>query len=371
MEVCGKDASPAPCEEFSGGQSRLCQSVLSTAILAGMNTTFPLLIPQGAAGSDGVPEWVHLCPAGSFTGEKGTSLVLANPDAVISASLAGGKILLDENHATDLAAPNGGASPARAWVTRMESRADGIWGYVDWSAEGKALMQGKAYRWISPVLKSQGGVVTQILRAALTNTPDLPVVSLHSRKTPEKTEMDIAKLRAALGLPDTATESDVMAAIAAKGSSTVTLHSAVATALGVDKAADEKTVLAAIQAKATAGQEPGQVAKLEAQIAEMKQQASRDKAQALLDKAASEGATINEKKKADLITLHSSNAQLAEDLIANLPRTNLNGSRVTMHSAAGAGGEGRIAGASDTLVSKLAGSFGLDAAELKKEVGNA
>lgn len=336
-----------------------------------MNTTFALPIPQTDAGTASIPEWVHLCPSGTFVGEKGDRLTLDLPQAVIQASLAGGKILLDENHATDLAAPKGGASPARAWVTEMESRPDGIWGHVEWSPEGEALMRGKAYRWLSPVLKSQGGVVTQILRAALTNTPDLPVVSLHSRTIPEKTEMDIAKLRAALGLPDTATENEVMAAIAAQRAGTVTLHSAVATALGVDKGADEKTVLAAIQAKTTAGQEQGQVAKLEAQIAEMKAQASRDKAQGLLDKAAAEGAVITDKQKADLITLHSANAELATDLIANLPRTNLNGQRITLHSAAGAGGEGRMTGPSDALVSKLAGSFGLDAAALKKEVGNA
>ncbi|WP_429956209.1 phage protease [Gluconobacter japonicus] len=332
-----------------------------------MNTAVTLLdLAQPTDGADEVPQWVHLCPAGTFKGIKGDRLTLADPDAVIRASMAAGKIVLDENHSTDLAAPKGKPAPARAWITRMESRVDGLWGFADWTPTGRDLMTAKEYRAISPVIESRDGVVTRILRAALTNAPDLTLVTLHSHNTPEKT-MDIAKVRKALGLPDTATEEDALAAMTA-GRTSVTLHSSVATALGVDAGADNAAVMTALQTRLKDNTSDDRVAELEGQIKTIKEQASRDKVMALMTQAAAEGAVITEKQRDNLITLHSTNADLAVDLIKDLPRTNLNGTKITRHSAAGAGSETQT-GPSDAALAPMAAAFGVDVADIKKEAG--
>ncbi|MFC5393148.1 phage protease [Bosea vestrisii] len=159
-----------------------------------------------------VPEWVHLTPVGTFSGVDGRGpFRLEDAAAVIADSLSAGKLPIDENHATDTAAPEGRPSPARGWIVAMEARSDGIWGKVEWTNAGRELLADKAYRGISPVLLSTKaeGRVLKILRAALTNDPNLNLTSLHSRSEPMEF---VAKLRQALGLKDDAAEDAVLAA---------------------------------------------------------------------------------------------------------------------------------------------------------------
>lgn len=171
-----------------------------------------------------VPEWVHLTPVGTFSGVDGRGpFRLEDAAAVIADSMKAGKLPIDENHATDTAAPEGRPSPARGWIVAMEARADGIWGKVEWTNSGRELLADKAYRGISPVLLSTKaeGRVLKLLRAALTNDPNLNLTTLHSRSEP----MDfLAKLRKALGLTDDAAEDAVL--------TTVTSHAAIAAAQG-------------------------------------------------------------------------------------------------------------------------------------------
>ena len=139
------------------------------------------------------PEWVHLLPSGTFNGADGRGPWRAvDPAAIITASMtAPGRIPIDENHAIDLAAPKGGASPARGWIVEMQSRPNGIWGRVTWTHSGDALLRSGAYRWISPVMQHRpDGTVLRILRAALTNTPNLPqLTALNASTAPGRTLM--------------------------------------------------------------------------------------------------------------------------------------------------------------------------------------
>lgn len=182
----------------------------------------------------GVPEWVHLLPAGTFTGTDGRGpFVLEDAQAVIAASMAAGKLALDENHSIDLAAPKGEPAPARGWIVAMEARADGIWGRVEWTAAGRALVSDHAYRGISPVVvtgRSDGRVI-RLLRASLVNDPNLPLAMLHNRSRDQKDPpMDfLAQVRAALGLPADATEAAVLGALGAHAAAV----KAIATAAGV------------------------------------------------------------------------------------------------------------------------------------------
>lgn len=135
--------------------------------VSSLNLALP---PAGVA-----PDWVHIMPAGTFSGLDGRGpYTLKNAEAVIAASMSRGAVPFDENHATETAAVIGGPAPARGWIDRMEVRADGIWAHVEWTPAGRAILEGKEYRWISPVFNhTKSGDATLIKSVALTNNPNL------------------------------------------------------------------------------------------------------------------------------------------------------------------------------------------------------
>lgn len=161
--------------------------------------------------SAGVPEWVHLVPTaqGMIETHDGRGPYrIENAAEVIQASLALERgLVVDEAHETD----KGNPAPARGWIAELQAREDGIWGRVEWTGAGRALIEDRAYRGISPnLLVDRNGVVRAIARAALTNKPNLrgltPVLN-------SETPMDMAKIAKALGLGADATEDDILAAI--------------------------------------------------------------------------------------------------------------------------------------------------------------
>ncbi len=141
---------------------------------------------QSAAADVGAGEWLHLLPAGTFSGADGRGpYVATDPGKIIDLSMADGKIAIDENHSIDLAGPKGLPSPARGWVVEMQARADGIWGRVEWTPAGQALRSEQAYRGISPAVHVRKGTspaqVAAIARASLTNDPNFPLQHLHQK----------------------------------------------------------------------------------------------------------------------------------------------------------------------------------------------
>ena len=93
---------------------------------------------------------------------------------------------IDENHATDKGGAKGMPAPARGWIVALQARASGLWGKVQWTGERRKLVEDKAYIGISPViLHTAAGKIIQVLRASLTNTPNLQgLTSLHSYAAP-------------------------------------------------------------------------------------------------------------------------------------------------------------------------------------------
>ena len=175
-----------------------------------------------AAADGDVPEWVNLLPAGQelrTNDGRGPYRVLSL-QAVAEASLPSGKKLpLDECHSTDKAAPDGRPAPARGWIVELQARNDGLWGRVEWTPTGAQLMAEKAYAGISPVIvHTEDGRVLQVLRASLTNTPNLTgLVALHS----EETGMDWrTMLLQLLGLDSEADDAAIEAACKSKAPTT-------------------------------------------------------------------------------------------------------------------------------------------------------
>lgn len=330
-----------------------------------------------------MPEWIHLVPGGSFSGRDGRGpYKLRDAAAVIAASMADGRLPVDENHATDFAAESGAPSPARGWIVQLESRDDGIWGRVEWTESGRALLADKAYRGISPVfMHDEGGAVQKLLRAALTNTPNLPqLATLHERAlhaaidaeerkklpasafaVPGKRELpihDAEHVRLAwdmLGRTQGLTSAEraeaksrILARAKSLGVDTKgwdahaerqEMDLTVARqALGLQADADEAAVLAAMRAgiEMAARQAaeierlkkeqvaPEKVIALQTEIDKMKVERAKERAVLFIDMAIKAGKPIVAARDA-LIAQHIANADEAEKLVNALPSINAGG----------------------------------------------
>jgi phage I-like protein len=302
-----------------------------------------MALPDAAEGD--APEWVQLTPV--LNGEIATfdgrgPYHLKDAAAVIAASMAYERgILIDENHATDLAAPTGKEAPARGWIKEMQARADGIWGRVEWTKAGRELVADKAYRGISPVmnLNPDKKTVRMIPRASLVNLPNLRGMNALNQEQPMG---PMAKLAAALGLAEDASEEAILTAIKAlkdkkPEGDMPALQSALAeigTVLGVEGEAKPATIVAA--AKVAAGGKDSlvtlqaQVTSLTTELTTLKTAGTRAASEAFIDKAiADRRAGVNAANREDLITLHMSQKDAAEKLILGMPMLSATGTVTT------------------------------------------
>jgi phage I-like protein len=173
------------------------------------------LMASSALGSR--TQLVHLLPAGTFHGRDGRGpYKVVDAGAVIleSREHAGRRQMpVDYDHQIDHAEHNGKPAPAAGWIKALQAKPDGIWGLVDWTERAADQLSKREYRYLSPVFHHQAdGTVTRLLRAALTNNPNLD--QLTALATTENREMEKpAELRTLLGLPDDASEDDVLAKV--------------------------------------------------------------------------------------------------------------------------------------------------------------
>lgn len=208
-------------------------------------------LPEG----DSAPDWIHLLPAGEIrTGDgRGPYRVRDHVALMARSLLAGDRLPIDENHATDLAAPRGEPAPVRGWIVELQHRADGVWGRVEWTAQGRRLVAGRAYRGISPVMEhTGGGDVLAIRRASLTNRPNLRGLAALHQEGQDMTLLE--RLRAVLALPATAGEEEAIASVtalhASQAQATTSLQAAldpIATRVGLQAGASATAVLAGVE----------------------------------------------------------------------------------------------------------------------------
>ncbi len=126
----------------------------------------------------------------------------------------GRKLPVDENHAIDLAASR--AIRARRAAGSSSCRpARTVSGAASNGPKGCRLVVGKAYGYLSPVFLHTAAKpyrVAKLTRVALTNDPNLDfLTALHHYQ--EEPDM-LAQILKALGLPDTTTEEQALAAVA-------------------------------------------------------------------------------------------------------------------------------------------------------------
>ena len=134
------------------------------------------------------PEWITLIPAANFKGFDGRGPYrLDQPDHVVAATeemiakhMTAG-LPLDFDHATDFAAPEGRQAPAAGWIKQVRAVNGVIQGRIEWTPKGKDAVEAHEYRYVSPVFEyDDEGRVVRLLRAALTNNPNLNLPAIAS-----------------------------------------------------------------------------------------------------------------------------------------------------------------------------------------------
>ena len=173
------------------------------------------------------PEWIELLPAGVFYGRDGRGpFRLDDPAAVIASTTEmqmNAGLPIDYDHATDFGAPEGRPAPAAGWIRELEVRTGAVWGRVEWTARAASSIVAREYRYVSPVFQfdPKDGVVTRLLRAGLTNNPNLHLTAIAASLTAaagnatkdEPMEFPIQELRELLNLDGDASAADVVAKV--------------------------------------------------------------------------------------------------------------------------------------------------------------
>lgn len=300
-------------------------------------TTASIFLAINAVG-DAPPEWIMVLPAGVIRTHDGRGpYTVADMTALAKHSLAeaGGKLPLDENHATDYAAPNGFASPARGWMVDLQARTDGMWARVKWTKAGAELMSEQAYRGISPVFEhDKDNRVLRVLRASLTNTPNLRgLTALHS----EGVNMDLlAELRKLLGLAEEADAAAVIAKVKTLlgGSEEATQSranlGAIAKAVNLKEDADAKAVLHAVTTLATTAKGTGgadeRVTALQSELTQvttslnaLQGQVAKERATTFVDNAIKAGRVGVKPLREHYIEQHAKDPTRVEKEISALP----------------------------------------------------
>lgn len=190
-------------------------------------------------GSATPPREFRLLPYGRFKAADGSGRPVEVPEgwlldrqsaAVLAATfnVRSDARVIDFEHQTLHAETNGKPAPAAGWIGKLEARDDGLYAVgVEWTAAAATMIAGKQYRYISPVFSydKRTGRVLAVAHAALTNfagldgLTDLAAMTARAAKffpavQPEK-EPPMKELLKALGLSETATEAEALAALAA------------------------------------------------------------------------------------------------------------------------------------------------------------
>lgn len=119
-----------------------------------------MLMPRGVVTTrahDGRPPWKN----------EDAAAVAKRTNAI------GGELVIDYDHQGTRARDNGKPAPAAGWIKRAFERAGAVWGEVEWTANAKRFIQGREYRFISPVFsyRKKDREVMAITGAGLTNDP--------------------------------------------------------------------------------------------------------------------------------------------------------------------------------------------------------
>ena len=169
---------------------------------------------------------VQLCPFGNFPGEKTMQVCdRAAFEKLIADWKANGakEILMDFEHQSEVEKIDSNTTAA-AWISNLSIDDErGLVGDVKFTDQGAEAVSNRRLRFLSCTwYTDKAGRPMKMTTVALTNKPNIPVAPILNKEpvpgvknVEEKkgSEMDIEKLKQALGLPAEATEEQILAAI--------------------------------------------------------------------------------------------------------------------------------------------------------------
>ena len=169
---------------------------------------------------------VQLCPFGNFPGEKSMQVCdRAAFEQLIADWRANGakEILMDFEHQSEVERIDSDTRAA-AWISNLAIDDErGLVGDVKFTDQGAEAVSNRRLRFLSCTwYTDKQGRPMKMTTVALTNKPNIPVAPILNKgpvqgvknvEGKKGSEMDIEKLKQALGLPAEATEEQVLAAI--------------------------------------------------------------------------------------------------------------------------------------------------------------
>lgn len=210
-----------------------------------------------------VPSEIQMLPYGVFNTPKYGRLVVDDESlASVMARAAEHKndMVIDYEHQTFSDPPI--AAPAAGWVkirNLINKGKEGIWAVVDWTPKAKEMIANREYRYFSPVTwtRKNDGKVLGLMGGGLTNIPNIDgMVPLTNKADAGKQQThkegtDMKQIAALLGLPETATEEEIVAALQKlieSMNSAVATNKAVTAALALAEGAKDSEITGTIMA---------------------------------------------------------------------------------------------------------------------------
>ena len=199
----------------------LILSTLSPAVpgiaeaMTGLTVLDAYLADPTAAAKQAGPEWIKVTPRGKFTARDGRVFDV-DPELLAARFVQDGVDLpVDIDHATVKKAMFGEAAPAVGWISKLEARADGLYGKVEWLADGLAVLAARTHRYISPTLKhDENGKAFWLHSAALVAAPAASMAAVASADLNHSQETPMLKaIAAALGLSEDASEASCLTTV--------------------------------------------------------------------------------------------------------------------------------------------------------------
>lgn len=223
----------------------------------------------------------------------------------------------------------------------MQARSDGLWGKVEWTAQGAELVTSRAYKGISPVIRHTADkTITSIECVSLVNKPNLRgLTALHQQQ--DTPLMDWTKFLAnMLGLPETATDDDIKSALKAKmkGDKETAMQSQlseIGVALGLGEDSEAADILVAAQSAVADDATDETFVALQAELTQvttalntLKDDRAKDAATAFVEGAIKMGRVGVKPMKDRYISMHMKDASGTEELISAMPALSGSGTSI-------------------------------------------
>lgn len=313
----------------------------------------------------GVPEEIQVIPYGEIDTPKG-SFILDNASAaaVIDAfNSQKNQMVIDYEHQT----LQGTEAPAAGWITKLiDKGTEGIWAAVQWTERARQYIANKEYKYVSPVFQKRiaDNKVVRLINVALTNQPNIdgmvPLVNkseynLAGAGSQTKKEEPMKELLKRLGLPETATEQEAIAAVNKLAEpAQIVANKSVLAALGLAETATESEITGTIMAMK---QSHTQVSTIAQELADLKK-------------------TLGENAAADLVAMAMKDGKITpaqKEWADNYARTDIEGFKVFVAKAPVVvvmgkvvGNEKPAEGAIDDVQMEVNKQMGIDTETFKK-----